>query len=348
MESCEGHNKGKRIPFNYPHFIFDKFIDTRIALKIICESGFKAELLEPKFLRINENKKNLLTLGVKLSGLNNIDNYYNQARLEKEERLIKLLSIPGTSGNEELVADKVLEMLGEINGTSSVVFDGNIQGELRKSTEKSILLSAHMDVYTDFSPESSIVNQKNCLHRPGSILGADDRAGIAIILDVLRFFSEIKNGYSIKYLFTTSEEHLPHGVEKVNIKFFENVEFALSLDRKGCSDIVHKHGSIEYSSPEFAEKISRISRSLFGDNNVFRPCEGGISDLRYWSGLVTESVNLSIGYSGEHTHDESLDLSCWKRTYELVLEIIGSEYEQFSRDRFHQQMNKRNLNKRKP
>jgi len=341
IETCEGHDKGKRIPYNYPHLIFDKFIDARIAQKLICNSGFKAELLDPKFLRINESKENLMALGLKLSELRNTEDYYKQESLEKEERLIKLLSIPGTSGNEELVSDKVLETLGEITGTNSVVCGGNIQGELRKSTEKAILLSAHMDVYDEFSPGAPIVKQENCLHRPGNILGADDRAGIAIILDVLRFFSEYKNGYSIKYLFTASEEYPPHGVENVDPAFFENVEFALSLDRKGCRDIVHKHGSIEYSSREFAEKISQISRNLFGSNDAFSPCEGGISDLRYWSELGIESVNLSIGYSDEHTHDESLDLSCWNQTYELVLEIIGSEYEQFSRDRFHQQMNKR-------
>ncbi|HSN94989.1 MAG TPA: M28 family peptidase, partial [Anaerolineaceae bacterium] len=259
---------------------------------------------------------------------------------EKEERLIKLLSIPGTSGNEELVADQVLEMLGEITGTSSVVIDGNIQGELRKSTGKAILLSAHMDVYTDFSPDAEIVKRDNCLYRPGNILGADDRAGIALILDVLQFLSEIRNGYSIKYLFTTSEEHPPHGVESVDPAFFENVEFALSLDRKGCRDIVYKSGSIEYSSQEFAEKISQISRNLFGIKDAFSPCEGGISDLRFWSDLCVESVNLSIGYSDEHTPIESLDLCHWNRTYELVLRIIESEYELYTHRLFQQRMNK--------
>ena len=341
IETCEGHDKGKRIPYNYPHLIFDKFIDARIAQKLICDSRFKAELINPGFLRINESKENLMALGLKLSELRNTEDYYKQESLEKEERLIKLLSIPGTSGNEELVADKVLEMLGEITGTSSAVFDGNIQGELRKSTEKAILLSAHMDVFDEFSPGAPIVKQENILHRPGNVLGADDRAGIVLILDVLRYFSEFNDGYSIKYLFTTSEEHAPHGVENVDPKFFEDIEFALSLDRKGCKDIVYKHGSIEYSSPEFAEKISRVSKYLFGIDDAFSPCEGGVSDLRFWSELGIESVNLSIGYSDQHTHKESLNLSCWNRTYELVLRIIESEYELFSYNLFQQKMKKR-------
>lgn len=339
VESCEGHDNRKGNPYYCPHLIFDKSIHARIAQKLICNSGFKAELLEPKFLRINESKENLLALGVKLSELHNIDDYYKQASLEKEERLTKLLSIPGTSGNEELITTKILDLLGEISGTRSVACDGNIQGELRKSTETTILLSAHMDVYDDFSLDAPIEKHGNCLHRPGNILGADDRAGIVLILEVLRIFSEIKNGYSIKYLFTTSEEHPPHGVENVNPTFFNNVDFALSLDRKDCRDIVYKHGSIEYSSFGFAKKISRISTNLFGDNGAYIPCEGGISDLRFWSELGIESVNLSIGYSGEHTTEESLDLRCWNQTYELVLGIIETEYEQFSRNRFHQQTN---------
>ncbi len=310
VESCEGHDKGRRIPYKYPHLIFDKFIHAQIAQKMICNSGFNAELLEPKFLHINENKRNLLALGVKLSDLNNIDDYYYQARFEKEERLIKLLSIPGTSRSEEIVSTEILRQLSEITGTSSIICNENILGELRKSTEKSILLSAHMDTYTDFSPDAPIVKQGNCLYRPGNILGADDRAGIALILDVLRIFSEIKNGYSIKYLFTTSEEHSPHGVESVDPAFFDNVEFALSLDRKGCRDIVYKSRAVDYSSPEFANKISHISASLFGNDGAYIPCEGGISDLRIWSQLDIESVNLSIGYFGEHTRDECLDLNC--------------------------------------
>ena len=340
VESCEGHDKGKRIPYNYPHFKFYNLIHARIAQKLICDSGYRAERISPMFLRIDESKENLMALGVKLSELNIINDYYTQASLEKEERLTKLLSIPGTSGSEELVADAILNQLGEIAGTNSAVFDGNIQGELRKSTDKTILLSAHMDVFTDFSPDAPIVKRDNCLHRPENILGADDRAGIALILEVLRFFSEFNDGYSIKYLFTTSEEYAPHGVENVDPAFFENVEFALSLDRKGCRDIVYKHGSINYSSEEFAKKISLISENLFGIHDAFRHCEGGISDLRFWSELVVESVNLSIGYSDEHTHKESLNLSCWNRTYELVLRIIESEYELFSYNLFQQKMKK--------
>lgn len=335
VESCEGHDKGRRIPYNYPHFKFYYLTHALLAQELICNSGFKGELLDPKFLRIDENKVNLMALGVKLSELNNIDDYYPQTSLENGERLIKLLSIPGTSGNEGLVADKVLEMLGQITGTNSVFSDGNIRGELRKSTEKAILLSAHMDVYDEFSPNSSIVKQGNCLFRHGSILGADDRAGVALILNVLQYFSKIEDGYSIKYLFTTSEEYPPHGVENVDPAFFQNVEFALSLDRKGCSDIVYKSPVIDYGSPEFAKKISDISVNLFGHDGAYIPCEGGTSDLRIWSQLDIESVNLSIGYFGEHTQDESLDLNCWKKSYVLVLGILESEFKLFSSYQSH-------------
>ena len=180
-----------------------------------------------------------------------------------------------------------------------------------------------MDV-RDFSGEGKeILWEDNVLRREGGILGADDRAGIAAIINTIDVLKQYKIVCNLKFAFTVLEEVGMLGAEQIDKSFFEGVGFAVSLDRKGETDIVVRSSEFEYCPEAEAEFISSLSERLWRNEDFYyKAVEGGKSDLIVWSQLGIPSVNLSVGYSDEHTETESLNLGAWHRVQELLLEII--------------------------
>ena len=182
----------------------------------------------------------------------------------------------------------------------------------RRSSEdsgKKMLLAAHLDVKGEFSSSDQLIERNNIVSREKGILGADDRAGVSIILNLIKEVGDYREVPPLKFIFTVGEEEGQYGAESIDPDFFEDVSFGISLDRRNCKDIVYKSNSKEYSNLEFAERVARVSSRIFSEENAFVPCQGGISDLRVWSEKDTRPcVNLSVGYFDEHTDKERLDL----------------------------------------
>jgi putative aminopeptidase FrvX len=260
----------------------------------------------------------------------------------RKRTLFDLLQIPGKTGNEEAVREYVLDELEKINSIRSyldfrVDDKGNILGSTDSPRKKSrnygrsngapgkkMLLAAHLDVKSEFSPSDQLIEKDNIIKRQKGILGADDRAGVAIILNLLKEVGDFRDIPSLKFIFTVGEEERLYGAEAIDPDFYEDVSCGISLDRQNCHDIVYKSSSKEYSNLEFAERVARVSSQIFSDENVFVPCQGGVSDLRVWSEKdARPCVNLSVGYFDEHKENERLNLICWDRTHQLVAELIG-------------------------
>jgi tripeptide aminopeptidase len=108
--------------------------------------------------------------------------------------LIELLRIPATSGHEERIRAYLQRQLSDLGLTSSIDGAGNLIATLA-GEGRPLLLNAHMDrVPPGLGHESVLRN--GVLYSDGTTnLGADDAAGIVIILEVLQ---------------RTLEQQLPH------------------------------------------------------------------------------------------------------------------------------------------
>jgi YD repeat-containing protein len=100
--------------------------------------------------------------------------------------LLELLNIQGESGNEGKVARYVRQQLDILMFVVHQDDYGNILAEKRFAEGPVILLSAHMDTVLPFSPHRQVIWEGVTLRSSAGILGADDRAGIAIILEAIR------------------------------------------------------------------------------------------------------------------------------------------------------------------
>ncbi len=164
----------------------------------------------------------------------------NLRDIRKKHRVIDLFvdlaEIPSPSFKEQELAETISEILS-IHGIDSK-FDsyGNIIAKIPASSDckntEPILLSAHMDVVGGSDSVNLVLRDKFIETDKKRTLGADNKAGIAAIIDVA---IEMSNLYSnlhhcpIEITFTRDEEHSMTGIKELDTKKLSS-KYALILD----------------------------------------------------------------------------------------------------------------------
>lgn len=254
-------------------------------------------------------------------------------KLMKKE-LMELLDIYGISGEETNVRSYIKPILKGLMDSIEIDYYGNLLGTkiCGDGSGAVIMLSAHMDTVRGVDKNKIVVEKDGIISAilpdgQKAILGADDRAGIAIVLTALRNIPETFNGV-IKVCFSREEEAGCIGAGKVSESFYEDVDLAIIVDRRGSSDIVVGCGDA-FCSNEVGYFFEEVSEMAELD---FECTEGGISDAYVFSSAGINSVNLSAGYENEHTNREFLVFDDMKGTVKLIIQaiaIINSFYPKF-------------------
>jgi len=134
-----------------------------------------------------------------------------------------------------------------------------------------------------------------------SALGGDDTAGVWLLLEL------IKAGVGGTFGFMRGEERGGIGskamVDCMSKDWFKRFVMAISLDRRGTGSIITRQMGQETCSSEFAEDLARVL-----DIGMKPDPTGSFTDSYNFRGLIPECTNLSVGFAGEHTQHESLDL----------------------------------------
>jgi len=147
-------------------------------------------------------------------------------QIRKQDRVIdyfiQLAEIPSPSLKEEKVAEKIMQILSEQGITAQKDFYGNIMAtvEANNNENEPILLSAHMDVVGSADPVNIKISADNKYLETDKTrtLGADDKAGVAVILDILAYFKEHPeiSHPKIEAVFTRDEELGMSGIEHLD------------------------------------------------------------------------------------------------------------------------------------
>lgn len=249
-----------------------------------------------------------------------------QKRLEK--RLREVLAIPGVSGHEERIRSYVMNELRKLTPYVTVDHYGNVLATIQSGSLSSgpvILLNAHLDTARELLASRSVIETNHIWTSSEGILGADDRAGIAIILEALnRIKQNIHYRGTIKVIFTVEEEIGLCGASAVNPSFLWDVDAAIVIDRRGTSDIVTGNSwGDSFCHVAYGQWIEDVAH---GQGLLDWACvPGGSSDTRIWAEHGIQSVNLSAGYQHEHTSQESLDVLAAGDTLKLVTQLIQEQ-----------------------
>lgn len=249
----------------------------------------------------------------------NTNNYINENRLlqtflnlvkidsesyherEMAEFLKKELKNRGLFAREDDAALKLREICketlgqdGDVAGNVWACLPGNLKNE-EENRKRAILFSAHMDTVHPGNGKKAIVYEDGIITSDGTtVLGADDAAGLAEILEVLQIIKEYDLPHpDIEILFAAAEEPYCQGSRLFDFQQF-HARSAYVLDLNGAV------GTAAMAAPS----ILSLSICVHGKSSHagFSPEDGihaiyiaarAISELPY--GHVEEDTTMNLG-----------------------------------------------------
>ena len=169
-----------------------------------------------------------------------------------EKRLVntflELIKIDSESFNEKAMQEFMAARLKELGCTVYVdnagkKYDtnakGNVIGVLPGTVKsKPIILSSHIDTVVPGKGIKAVVKKNRITSDGTTILGADDKAGVAIILEVLRTLKEQNEPYPpVEAVFTLTEENGMQGSKNLDYKKLKGRE-GIILDNEELTDLL--------------------------------------------------------------------------------------------------------------
>ena len=133
-----------------------------------------------------------------------------------KNQFLDVTSIPGTSRNERQIIDYIKNFVGKLGfdcyeDNAHKELDGNAGNLVCKifnsnTKGKSFLLAAHVDTIT-LSCESPVIRNNRFVSTDDRILGADDRVGVAVLLEIMDQIADKKINYpNLEIVFFVAEE----------------------------------------------------------------------------------------------------------------------------------------------
>jgi len=151
-----------------------------------------------------------------------------KARLN--ETFAALCRIASPFGHEQECAEHVRGVLREMRIEAEADAAGNLLARLPGRGERSILLCAHLDTVDDGGvPIEPVIADGGWENANDGILGADNKAAVAVILEVVRRCSIEGSPVGLELLFTTGEENALEGAKQFEVGRLQS-EFGYVFD----------------------------------------------------------------------------------------------------------------------
>jgi tripeptide aminopeptidase len=139
------------------------------------------------------------------------------------ETFAALCRIPSPFGHEGAVADHVVSELRHLGidvreddaAEAAGAECGNLHARLPGRGERAILLCAHLDTVSVHGPIEPVLVDGGWENEHDTILGADNKAALAVMLEVARRARAEGSPVGIELLFTVSEENALAGAKQV-------------------------------------------------------------------------------------------------------------------------------------
>lgn len=161
-------------------------------------------------------------------------------------------------------------------------------------------------------------------------LGADDKNGVWIGLQMLKYES------AIKLAFFVGEEIGCVGSSGCNMDFFKNVKYVIQCDRKNGHDFINRASGVELCTDSF---VSKELKEKYGYKDTF----GSVTDVMTLKeqGLNVACCNMSCGYYNPHTSTEFTNVKELINCLKFVREIVQTTpltLHKYEHSRFYQAM----------
>lgn len=145
-----------------------------------------------------------------------------------------LIKVSSPSNNENDVRQYILRYLDNYEIIKIVDDNGNVIADYIGTNKGTLLFDAHMDTVKPCSNISPVIKDGKIFSDGTTILGADDKAGIAVMLELIdKLYKKELKTCSIRFVFSVSEEIGLFGAKKLDDKYLKNIDFAFVLDGEG-------------------------------------------------------------------------------------------------------------------
>jgi tripeptide aminopeptidase len=211
---------------------------------------------------------------------------------------LELAAIPSPSGEEDAVAAVVARYLADLGIASEADEAGNLLARLdppEEDGDASIFLCAHMDTVPPVGAVEPVVGEDGLVRNgAGTILGADNKATVAVLLEAARLLlSEGRPHRGVELLFTVKEEV---GLE--GAKAFDHTRLRSKLGFVyDCSGPV---GGVVRSAPYgktidvvFKGRCAHAGLSPEDGRSAIAAAGRAIADLRL--GRIDEETTANVG-----------------------------------------------------
>jgi len=151
-----------------------------------------------------------------------------------------------------------------------------------------------------------------------SILGADDKAGVAVLMYMMA------KGVPGVYWFFMGEERGGIGSGKVagdfeSYPFMQGKKKMISFDRRNYYSVITEQMGVTCCSNEFAESLCKELNK--GGLKLNLDPTGVFTDSANFIDLIPECTNVSVGYFNEHTHNEIQNISYLEKLAEACVNV---------------------------
>lgn len=218
----------------------------------------------------------------------------------------ELSKIPRESGNENGIADYIVEFAKSRNLEYLRDKYNNVIIKKYVNDKKIIILQAHLDMVCeknigkefDFNKDSIDVYEENgYLKANGTTLGADNGIGVAQILNILDSNYDV----SIEAIFTTNEETTMEGAEKIDLSTLKGSKM-INLDGFDADTILIESASftdidikMNYTFNEKEKELYKITISgLEGGHSGFDINKNRGNSIKLLSELLLKFKDIKI------------------------------------------------------
>lgn len=181
---------------------------------------------------------------------------------------------------------------------------GNLHVDTRKQASNRTLFVAHVDTVHRVIGPNKIRKTADTWFASGAPLGADDGAGVAMLMHLLH------GGVCAYYIFTQGEECGGLGatwLAENKQTLLSEFDRAIAFDRKGIDSVITYQGSGRCCSDEFANALADAFN--VDERLMYSPDDTGVyTDTAEFIRVIPECTNISIGYYSEHSENERLDI----------------------------------------
>jgi len=228
------------------------------------------------------------------------------------------------------IREKFLELTSRTypHGTEADVFpllgDGLQADEFgnlfAKIGESDVMFTAHLDTATSALAEVKHVFEGSLIKTDGkSILGADDKAGVTIMLSMM------EKGVPGLYYFFLGEEVGCVGSRKVaeaqREKKIEGIKKVISFDRKGTNSVITYQSGARCCSDAFGTALSKALNDAEPSFKYENDDTGVLTDSIQFVSIYPECTNISVGYRYEHTFSEQQDIEHLEKLAEACSKV---------------------------